>query len=163
MSLIDATMQAVIDAAINFDMKRILTRMQKMIENRQDDIVSESRDERDSQEKSRLSELSNIDAVDDNDDQPRWHVENIEFFDSYYEGKSTSTTFVMKYVEKDIYFRDVHVFIDRAKDLASSSKEWEMIRINLSICLRGQALIWYIFELFDDERRLLKYDNNLDE
>jgi hypothetical protein len=39
----------------------------------------------------------------------------------------------------------------------------EQIRRNLSSCLRDIALIWYIFELFNVSRRILFYDENVNE
>ena len=70
---------------------------------------------------------------------PRWNAGDIGFFDPNYEGKSAATSEPIVHTGKDIIFRDVHVFIDRIKDL-SLIKGPELIRTNLSTCLRGTAL-----------------------
>ena len=97
-----------------------------------------------------------------NDDASRWHVENLRFFDFYYDEKSSFIVSTMKYASKDTYFKDVHVFLDRAKNIVII-KNVDLVRSNLFTCLRDQTLIWYISKLIDEKRRLLKYEDNLDE
>jgi hypothetical protein len=41
--------------------------------------------------------------------------------------------------------------------------ELEMIKKNLSFCLRESVLMWHIVELFDVFRRILFYEKNVDE
>ena len=67
----------------------------------------------------------------------------------------------MKYASKNTYFKDVHVFLDRVKNIVTI-KNVDLVRSNLFTCLRDQILIWYISKLTDEKRRLLKYKNNLD-
>lgn len=43
---------------------------------------------------------------------------------------------------KDVYYRSVHLFIERVKDSILTKGE-ELVRTNLNTCLRGTALIWY--------------------
>jgi len=91
----------------------------------------------------------------------RQHTDDIGFFDRFYEGKSGSTAPTFEDLRKETYIRDVHVFLDRAKDVATV-KGCDFVRSNLSTCLQGQAFIWYTSELTDDERSRLKCGNDLD-
>ena len=68
----------------------------------------------------------------------------------------------MKYASKNTYFRNVHVSLDRAKNIVTI-KNVDLVRSNLFTCLRDQTLIWYISKLIDEKRRFLKYKNNLNE
>ena len=46
----------------------------------------------------------------------RWNPNELRFFDFQYDGKIIHSDAVsIKYIDKDIYFRDVHFFIDRVK------------------------------------------------
>lgn len=92
----------------------------------------------------------------------RRHTDDIGFFDPFYEGKSGSTAPASQKLGKETYFHDVHVFLDRAKDVATA-RGWDFVRSSLSACLRGQAFVWYTSELTDDDRLRFKYGNDLDE
>ena len=56
----------------------------------------------------------------------------------YNEKFSTNDDFV-KYADKNIYFRDVHLFIERIQNIVKI-KNFEMIRNNLYICLRDKIM-----------------------
>ena len=43
---------------------------------------------------------------------------NFNFFDPIYNGKSINTGLLIKYTGKDIYFRNIYLFIDRIKEIA---------------------------------------------
>ncbi len=67
----------------------------------------------------------------------------------------------MQYAEKDTYFRNVHLFIDRVKNIAVI-KSVEVVRNNLYTCLRDIVMIWYTIELFEKVKKLVRTKNNLD-
>lgn len=92
----------------------------------------------------------------------RFLATDVGFFDPFYDGKSSDTGAGMEHAGKDTYFRDVTMFIDRIKDVARV-KGAELLRNNLQICLRGEALEWYTCQLTDNEKRLLTYGNHVDE
>ncbi len=48
----------------------------------------------------------------------RWNATDLEFFDSAYEEKIISSAKSIQHANKNTYFRDVHFFVDRAKDIA---------------------------------------------
>jgi hypothetical protein len=54
-----------------------------------------------------------------------------------------------------VCYRDVHVFISRVKDAVTMKGE-EIIRINFSLCFRGEALTWYTSELTEYDRSALR-------
>ncbi len=52
---------------------------------------------------------------------------------------------------KDVYYRDVHLFLGQAK-AAATIKGSHLICISLHICLREDAQQWYAAELLDLQR-----------
>ena len=91
----------------------------------------------------------------------RWNAADLGFFDPLYDGKSVSTGAGIEHAGKDTYFRDVHLFIERAKQLAVV-KDAREVRNNLWMSLRGTALEWWTAELSDTERRITTYGNGDD-
>ena len=85
----------------------------------------------------------------------RWNAGDLGFFDPLYDGKSASNSEAITHTGKDTYFRDVHLFIERAKDLATV-KGAELVRDNLWTCLRGTALAWWTGEFSEDQKRMIK-------
>ena len=47
----------------------------------------------------------------------RWNVVDRSFFDSLYDGKSAFIENIIEHFEKNIYFRNVHIFVKRIKDM----------------------------------------------
>ena len=92
----------------------------------------------------------------------RWNAAEIEFFDPLYDEKSAATENAIEHSEKDIYFRNVHVFIEKVKDM-TQIKDDILIRNNLYSCLRDIALAWYTSNFNDDHKRLIKFDIEIDE
>ena len=56
-------------------------------------------------------------AVVVNNDVNQFYLNDIGFFDSFYDSKSADIIFIIKHFDKNIYFRDIHVFIDQIKDV----------------------------------------------
>ena len=97
------------------------------------------------------------DQNDDNiDNNIKWNFADLDFFDSYYDDKSlTNEANSIVNIDKDTYFRDVHLFIVRAKKMTFTRDE-QLIRNNLWLSLKNIALKWWTDELFDVERRMTK-------
>ena len=55
----------------------------------------------------------------------------------------------IEYVDKNIYFRDVYLFIEQIKNIITI-KKIDIVRNNFYICLRDNVLIWYIDVLNDN-------------
>lgn len=53
-----------------------------------------------------------------NEDTPRFLNNDVGFFDPFYDDKSNDIGAGIKHAEKDTYFRDVTMFIDKIKDVA---------------------------------------------
>ena len=92
----------------------------------------------------------------------RWNVDEIEFFDFMYDGKSAVTDNPIEHADKNTYFRNVNDFIDRVKNMIDVKKA-NMIRQNLYICFREIALVWYTIIFIENQKRLIKLDENVDE
>ena len=69
----------------------------------------------------------------------RWTANDLGFFDPNYNDKTVHTGAPIEYAGKDIFFRDIHLFIDRAKQFVPT-KTGEAVRENLWLSLRGTAL-----------------------
>jgi hypothetical protein len=91
----------------------------------------------------------------------RWIAADLEFFDPAYDEKFTFTDDSMQHAEKNTYFKNVHLFIDRVKDIVVIKKV-ETVRNNLYTCLRDIAMTWYTAELFEETKKLVRTSNNLD-
>jgi hypothetical protein len=91
----------------------------------------------------------------------RWNSEDIEYFDSNYDEQSASIDTVVKQVEKNTYYKNVHMFIERVKEMITVL-DVERIRQNLFIYLREIILIWHTAELSDDARQILTYEEEVE-
>ncbi len=67
----------------------------------------------------------------------------------------------IKHAEKDIYFRNVHFFLKRVKDVARV-KNVTQIRKNLFTCLHNLVLQWNIFELSKKIKNLLRFEDEIE-
>ena len=55
----------------------------------------------------------------DNDigDTKRFNSDDVDYFDSFYESKFIDTALIIKHIDKSIFFRDIHIFVDRVKNV----------------------------------------------
>ena len=91
-------------------------------------------------------------------DRPdRFNPDDVGYFDPFYEGKSVDTGPAIEHTGKSTFFRDIHVFLDRVKDVARAKGD-TLLRQNLQLCLRGSALAWFTTELSEEGKRLVTYD-----
>ena len=90
----------------------------------------------------------------------RFILQDVSFFDPFYDGKSINTGLAMEHAGKNTYFRDVHVFIDKSIDVSRTKSD--VVRQNLQLCFRGSVLKWYTSEFTDGEKRLLIYGNGVE-
>ena len=121
--------------------------------------ISRERDDDDDDAESFDSSESpkSSDQDDENiDNNIKWNSANLDFFDSYYDDKSlASETSSIVNTEKNTYFRDVHLFIVRAKKMTFTRDE-QLIKNNLWFSLKNTALKWWTNELFDAKRRMTR-------
>ena len=68
--------------------------------------------------------------VNDSNRTSRFLNSNVEFFDFFYDKKSSNIKIDIKYKEKKTYFRDVLVFINRIKNVIRV-KNTKLLRNNL--------------------------------
>lgn len=90
-----------------------------------------------------------------------WNAAELGFFDPNYNNISANISSDGEHLVRGTYFRDVHTFIQRAKDLMNTKGE-QMVRDNLSSCLRGIALEWYTEELSPDIKSFIRYGSGID-
>ena len=68
----------------------------------------------DSLKKLEVQESFNINV---NNEIDRFNLNNVGYFDSFYESKSINIVFIIKHINKSIFFRDIYVFVNRVKDV----------------------------------------------
>lgn len=91
----------------------------------------------------------------------RWNPGDLGFFDPNYDNKSVSTGSPIEHTGKETYFRDVHLFVERARDLVVI--KGNMVRENLWMSLRGTALEWWTAELSPAEKRITRFGEGVEE
>ena len=95
-------------------------------------------------------------AAASNGGTERFNPDDVGYFDPFYESKSADTAPAIEHTGKSTFFRDIHVFIDRVKDVVRAKGD-TLLRQNLQICLRGTALAWFTTELTENNKRLVTY------
>ena len=91
----------------------------------------------------------------------KWNASEVEFFDSLYDEKSINIDQIMKHAKKNTYFRNVHFFIERVKNIAIIQSE-QHVRNNLFTCFRESALQWYTSKIFSKTKQLIRYKERID-
>ena len=54
----------------------------------------------------------------DIDDTKRFNPDNVNYFDPFYESKFIDTILAIEHIDKSTFFRNIHIFVDRVKDVA---------------------------------------------
>ena len=54
----------------------------------------------------------------DIDDTKPFNSDDVNYFDPFYESKFIDTTLAIEHIDKSIFFRDIHIFVDRVKNVA---------------------------------------------
>ena len=57
----------------------------------------------------------------------RFNLDDVGFFDPFYDSKTIDTAPAIEHAGKSTFFRDIYVFIDRVKDIARAKGE-ELLR-----------------------------------
>ena len=93
------------------------------------------------QQKSAESFDSFDSSEDDNDDNDnnQFQSKHLDFFDSFHDDKSVTIDAAMKFTSENIVFRDVHLFMTKAKNFAVIKNE-NIVRRNLFQCLKNDVL-----------------------
>ena len=84
----------------------------------------------DSFDNSKKSEILKINVAIDNNNFSRFQINNVKFFDLFYDEKFNDIETEIKYIEKNTYFRDVIVFIDKIKNVIKMKND-KLLRHNL--------------------------------
>lgn len=113
-------------------------------------------------ESQRSQDDFDTDLKDDDTNRSRWYSFKLDFFDSFYNDEFTFMSKSIKHTDKNIYFKDVHVFETRIKNLVHVKKS-QLIQDNLWTCLHEDTLTWYMTILTNVEKRLLIYDTDVNE
>ena len=135
----NSTFQAIIIVVVNVVVTQTINDIRTEI--RQE--MQQTQQNNDQSEFFEFSDSSN--SFDENNDENSfWRFEDLDFFDF-----KLSTFFEFDFMirdDKNIYYRNVHLFCERIRNLIVIKNE-KLIRINLNICFFVYAFIWYISKL----------------
>ena len=124
--------------------RQIDAHTQRIIDAAFDNYVTRHSSSQNSSDSQELSKSQNVLDVDNDHDTSTWRFEDFDFFDSHLSAKYESESMIRD--DKNVYYRNVHFFIERILDLVAT-KNHDVVKINLNTCLQNIALIWYIDEL----------------
>ena len=75
----------------------------------------------------------------DDNDNSQFQSKHLDFFDSFHDDKSVIIDAAMKFTNENIVFRDVHLFMIKAKDFVVTKNE-NIVRRNFFQCLKNDVL-----------------------
>lgn len=78
-----------------------------------------------------------------------------------YDKKLIKIDEIIKHADKNTYFRNVDLFIEKAKDIAII-QENQHVRDNLFTCFCESTLQWYTFEILSKAKQLIRYKKEND-
>ena len=90
-----------------------------------------------------------------------WNPNEMGVFDPIYDNKSINIGSAIEHVGKNIYFRDVHFFIERIQKI-TLIKPVDFVRVNFWMNFRGTAFEWWTTELSNTEKKT-KFGDSVDE
>ena len=134
MNQLTPQMKVIIDQVIERTVNKTLSEIQKGLSD-----SSDSQNSANNENLSRFQSPSEKIEVTMNESN-RWNFGNIEFFDLNFEEKSVATEEPLKHSNKNTYYKDVHVFVKRIKEMTIVLKT-KMVKRNLFSCLRDTALM----------------------
>ena len=91
----------------------------------------------------------------------RWNLNEIDFFDFIYDDKFSIIDNSIEHANKNTYFRNFHLFTKRIKNMIIV-KRMKLTNQNLYICLRDLVLTWYMNFFNDDQKRLMKLNDEIE-
>ena len=126
--------------------------LQTLINDRSD--VSNSQEERKSSE--------SVDTIMTDITIDAWNSQEIDYFDLFYDNKTFVIDDDMKHFDKNIFFRDVHNFIDRIKNIVII-KDDKLVRNNLYTCFKDHVFKWWNSIFIFEQKRLIKLSEDIEE
>ena len=126
--------------------KQIDAHTQRIIDAIIDNYVTRHLTSQNSSDSQKSSKSQSVFDVDNDHDTSTWRSKNLDFFDSHLSVISKYESKSMIKDDKNVYYRNVHLFIERILNLVVT-KNHDVVKINLNTCLQNIALIWYIDEL----------------
>ena len=83
--------------------------------------------------------LDSFENDNDDNDNSQFQSKHLNFFDSFHDDKFVTIDATMKFINENIVFRDVHLFMTKTKNFAVTKNE-NIVRRNLFQCLKNNAL-----------------------
>ena len=79
----------------------------------------------------------------------------------FYDQKTTVIGGFMENAGKTLYFRDIHMFVNRVKNLTIIKKD-KVARDNLYICFKSKTFYWWNSVFSPKQKRLIKYKEKIE-
>ena len=86
-----------------------------------------------------LDSFDSLENDNDDNDNSQFQSKHLNFFDSFHDDKSVIIDAIMKFISENIVFRDVHLFMTKAKNFVVTKNE-NIVRRNLFQCLKNDVL-----------------------
>ena len=97
---------------------------------------------------------------DNNNNQ--FQSKHFDFFDSFHDDKSVIIDAIMKFINENIVFRDVHLFMIKTKNFVVTKNE-NIVRRNFFQCLKNDVLNSYTSFFIDMKKNFLLLNQNLNQ
>lgn len=78
----------------------------------------------------KVPKVDMVNGDNENENKNRFFTIDVKFFNLFYDNKSNNMKADIKYTKKNIYFRDITMFINKIKDI-TRVKKVELLRNNL--------------------------------
>ena len=96
-------------------------------------------------QRSQQKSIKSFDSFDsfendnDNYDNNQFQSKHLDFFDLFYDDKFVIIDAIMKFINENIVFRDVHLFMIKARNFVVTKNE-NIVRRNFFQCLKNDVL-----------------------
>ena len=133
--VMNSVFQTVITTVVNVVVIQIIENIKAKIRQKMQQINQRN------QQKSAKSfdSFDSFENDNDNNNNSQFQSKHLDFFDSFHDDKSVIIDAIMKSTNENIVFRDVHLFMIKARNFAVTKNE-DIVRRNLFQCLKNDAL-----------------------
>ena len=147
---LNSIVQIAIDVAVDNAIKRVTARLQQRQQSSSNDETDDETDDDDYVEKTETNENINRSVIQ--------FFQNVEYFDLKYKNLNDVTNIDVLIVNNDrqIFYRDVYMFIDKLKNLIKNSIDEQRVRELLSDCLKKKTFVWKKTKCNDDTKKILR-------
>ena len=131
----NSTLQVVITTVVSVVVIQVIENIRTKIRQKMQQV--NQRNQQESTES--FDSFDSFENDNDNNDNNQFQSKHFDFFDSFHDNKFVIIDAIMKFISENIIFRNVHLFMIRAKNFAIIKND-DFVRRNLYLCLKNDAL-----------------------